>query len=120
MKCFRYKCGLILGFCNPPPPKQIVLYLVAQVLSTTTSRPTAKAGNVLTQAQSSVCYNVPVFKPNCGPRAHVLLDSPPLSCLFGLVVVRARARVVSIAARVARIYLFLLGFFSPCYVIGLL
>jgi hypothetical protein len=96
VKCFRYKCGLILGFCNPPPPKQIVLYLAAQVLSTITSGPTAKAGNVLTQAQFPVCYNI---QPNCGPRAQV--------CLVGLVVVRARARVVSIAVRVARIYRFL-------------
>jgi hypothetical protein len=81
---FRHKCGLIFGFCNPPLPS----------------------------AQSSVCYNVPVFKPNCGPRAHVLLDRPPLSCLFGLVVVRARARVVSIAVRVARISLFHQVFFT--------
>jgi hypothetical protein len=84
VKCFRYKCGLILGFSNPPTPKQIVLYLVALVLSTTTSRTTAKAGSVLTQAQSPVCYNVPVFQPNCGPCAQVWLDGPPLSCLFGL------------------------------------
>jgi hypothetical protein len=48
-----------------------------------TSRTTAKAGNVLTQAYSPVCYNVSVFQSSCGPCAQVWLDGAPLSCLFG-------------------------------------
>jgi hypothetical protein len=69
-------------FLQPPYPEGDRT-LVAQVLSTTTSRSTAKAGNVLTQAQFPVCY-VPVFQPNCGPCAQVWLDGAPLSSLFGL------------------------------------